>query len=568
MFYPRRRPAYRRNPEAPMSPQEKREWLLEGNEMLSKSIHSLLYSHPFFADLMTTTVNSYKASFSTTTACVRMKDGKIDLFINPKFFKRLTQAERTGVVLHEIMHLAFRHLYRAPKDFDHYVFNLAADIVCNDYVARWEMQDRPVLKGTGDNLTLPPTCFTRMSFTDIYTPEDPSSFELYAQLIRAKEQAKALGPLPPNPNRPKPDASNRDGLDIPNYGQSAVEYFRRNLKEDQKRQKEDQEKQKKKEEEEESGEGEGGDGSPEGGDGSSEENGGFGPDQSPPDHADPDDDGQVGGHSDHSHWKEDQEDGENPSEDDEESEQTNREKIEGKITNGMVSAARNALKNGQFSKIPSVFRGPLEELMGLSAPAAQDWRSILRRFLGSSSSSKLRTTRKRESHRFPGAEGTRIIRKKKVLVAVDTSGSMSVPIITRLMTEVGHIERAGAEVHVIYFHTNIYNPLASESNNKPYFVYRRGMPIPGIQYGGTDFEPIFQFAHGKDYDAVIVLTDGDAAQPETRIRSRVLWVLTEERNMNAPHLPWGQHILMPIGDLAKENPRLRVVNPFKPGRYV
>lgn len=539
-----------RNPQKkqPMSPQEKRQYMALGERMLSESIHSLLYTHPFFADIVMG-FNSYKPCFSTSTACVRMKNGKVDLVVNPEFFSLLTKEERTGVVLHEILHAAFRHLYREPKDFDHYVFNLAADIVCNDYVARWEGDK---LVGTGPNVTLPPTCFTRMSFRDIHTPEDPSSFDIYRKLFAAKEQAKALGHLGPDPSRPQPDDSNRHGLDIPNYGQSAVDFFRRRLKKDK-----EKEKEKEKKENEQ-------------GEGNSEENEGLGPDQSAPEETDSYDDDQVGGHSDHSHWREDKEDGEETAEGEEGKEgedgepQTNRDKIEDTLGKSIISAARRALSQGRYDKIPGAFRGQLDELLGLGAESVTDWRSMLRRFLGSSSSTRLRTTRKRESHRFPGSEGTRIQRKKKVLVAIDTSGSMSVPIIARLMDEVGNIEKAGAEVHVIYFHDTLYNPL-SPDGSKPYFVYRRGMAIPGVQRGGTDFEPIFQFAYGKDYDAVIVLTDGYASMPQTQIRSRVLWVLTDQANMDKPHLPWGPHLFMPTDDLAKQNPMRR--NPFLRGRY-
>lgn len=55
----------------------------------------------------------------------------ISLFINPDWFKTLTTAERTGLLLHEVMHVALNHMIRLG-DRDPALFNQAGDYVINN----------------------------------------------------------------------------------------------------------------------------------------------------------------------------------------------------------------------------------------------------------------------------------------------------------------------------------------------------------------------------------------------------------------------------------------------------
>ena len=59
-------------------------------------------------------------------------DGKF-IYFGKEFLEDLTDREMDFVMMHEIMHVVLRHLERTG-DRDHYLFNLASDIVINSSI--------------------------------------------------------------------------------------------------------------------------------------------------------------------------------------------------------------------------------------------------------------------------------------------------------------------------------------------------------------------------------------------------------------------------------------------------
>ncbi len=82
---------------------------------------------PFFATL------AFNIDFSTSSSIpTAATDGKRVIY-NEEFFETMSKPERMGVLLHELLHVVFRHALRVGNR-DRFIWNLAADIYCNTII--------------------------------------------------------------------------------------------------------------------------------------------------------------------------------------------------------------------------------------------------------------------------------------------------------------------------------------------------------------------------------------------------------------------------------------------------
>lgn len=176
--------------------------------------------------------------------------------------------------------------------------------------------------------------------------------------------------------------------------------------------------------------------------------------------------------------------------------------------------------------VPGEFASILEKLNHIEPPKF-DWRGYLRRFAGGSVKIFTKKTRRKYNKRYEDNPGLKIKPKRHVLVALDTSGSVSDKELLEFMQEIHHIYKTGADVTVVHADAAIqkieaYNPKAE------YKIYGRG---------GTSFDPVVDYynANTRKYSCLVYLTDGEAPAPET-VKGRVLWVLSTQSN-ETDHLP-------------------------------
>ena len=144
------------------------------NDEISRCIIQLLLKEPFCAHLLSGIVRNYTDEIST--AAVGIKDGKVNLFISEHFFlKELTTfSSRVAVIKHETLHLLFKHLFRLDlKKYDLKVFNIAADIVVNQYIGNWD---------------LPKSAVTLSSFPDLNLVKDESVEWYYKKITDLKTE--------------------------------------------------------------------------------------------------------------------------------------------------------------------------------------------------------------------------------------------------------------------------------------------------------------------------------------------------------------------------------------------
>lgn len=143
-----------------------------------------------------------------------------------------------------------------------------------------------------------------------------------------------------------------------------------------------------------------------------------------------------------------------------------------------------------------------------------DWKSVLRSVVKKVRSNTVNTTIKRQNKRFKHSPGITRQYKTKVLVAVDESGSVSDNLWTGLVEAL-----SGLEKHTEFFVVPFTDELHEEALS------------PGLEYkqrhymGGTDFDaPTKFFNDNRKYDALIILTDGEASTPQPCRGTRV-WLL-------------------------------------------
>jgi predicted metal-dependent peptidase len=182
--------------------------------------------------------------------------------------------------------------------------------------------------------------------------------------------------------------------------------------------------------------------------------------------------------------------------------------------------------------IPGEFEGILKRIMSKEPPKF-DWRGYLRRFAGSSMEIYTKKLRRKPNKRFEENPGLKIKKRRHILVAVDTSGSVNNDELKEFFHEIDHIHKTGCEVTVIQCDTSIRHKE----------TYKRNMDIRVYGRGGTTFDPVIDYynaSNGK-YSCLVYLTDGEASAPP-KTKGRMLWVLSSQSKRN-PELIGPQIVL-------------------------
>jgi len=188
--------------------------------------------------------------------------------------------------------------------------------------------------------------------------------------------------------------------------------------------------------------------------------------------------------------------------------------IQNQINTQIKSAAEQIMKTR--GKIPGELSVIIDELFKVK-PRIFNWKAYFRRMLGYIFDINIRKTRKKESNRFPEAAGIKHKKKVSILIAVDTSGSVSNQELSDFFSEISHIYKAGARVTILECDTKI------SANYE--FTGKFTGKVHGR--GGTNFQPPVDYyrEHLKEYSALIYFTDGECYLPENTPKG-VIWVIT------------------------------------------
>lgn len=177
------------------------------------------------------------------------------------------------------------------------------------------------------------------------------------------------------------------------------------------------------------------------------------------------------------------------------------------------------ISNQSYGLIP----GELQEYINLlnNKPIVIfNWKSYLRRLIGSSQIIFTKKTNRKESKRFLGSPGLKIKCKQKLLLGIDTSGSIQQLEFEEYANEISIISKENLEMEVIEFDTKI---------NKIY-KYKKKLDSNFSGRGGTDFKEIIDYYNKSNFTTLVLFTDGYADLTNFKSKKQIIWVITSNGN--------------------------------------
>jgi predicted metal-dependent peptidase len=211
----------------------------------------------------------------------------------------------------------------------------------------------------------------------------------------------------------------------------------------------------------------------------------------------------------------------------------------------------------QASKGRGIIPGSLQEMIeaSLREPTI-NWRTELRRFAGSSKAEKVATFARPSRKPTFGRSlrrGKKKLRKKNILLAIDTSGSVSRGEILEIFAELMALKKMGdVAVTVCECDTSICDLYDLDD--------KRDLSVKGR--GGTYFDPPFELAIKQKVgdwsidrkpDLLVYATDGEAPMPNEELRNaypanKVLWLITSRGSVPSLGHRWGAPATESRGD--------------------
>ena len=199
-----------------------------------------------------------------------------------------------------------------------------------------------------------------------------------------------------------------------------------------------------------------------------------------------------------------------------------KEQMQQVIDDLLVFAAEEVEKG--HGTVPGEIAGRITDIRNKKKPKpVADWKRYFRRYLGNEFSDFIRKSKKRESKRFPGAAGNRHRRKSHILVAIDTSGSVSMPEYREFFGQIKTLTN-DATFHVVECDVAIQHEY--DYSGRPNETLHGG--------GGTDFAPVTKYFNERRriYDALVYFTDGYSDIPKDTPKD-TLWVISSDGDQSS-----------------------------------
>lgn len=129
--------------------------LLLAQEEVSRCVVELVRIEPFYGHVLGGLQRHFTNGIKTLA--VGLRGDAVQLLVNPNFFlKELKKPEhRTAVLKHEVLHIIFKHIFRnISLNHDQVLWNIAADLVVNQYISPYKLPDGAILLSTFPDLNL------------------------------------------------------------------------------------------------------------------------------------------------------------------------------------------------------------------------------------------------------------------------------------------------------------------------------------------------------------------------------------------------------------------------------
>ena len=162
-------------------------------------------------------------------------------------------------------------------------------------------------------------------------------------------------------------------------------------------------------------------------------------------------------------------------------------------------------------------------ILEVIVPPKFDWKGFIRRFTGISTRVFTKKIRRKENRRFSDNPGLKIKMKQHMLLAIDTSGSVSDDELKEFMNEIHHIYKTGVDITIVQCDTEI----------RSIAPYKGKFELSVLGRGGTYFDPVLQYFNEnlKNFTSLVYFTDGEA-HASIKPRGNVLWVISERSSLN------------------------------------
>lgn len=203
-----------------------------------------------------------------------------------------------------------------------------------------------------------------------------------------------------------------------------------------------------------------------------------------------------------------------------------------------VAVVQAAQQARAFGRLPAGVERLVDEVVNPRV----DWRAILRRFMDTAAKSDYSWVPPNRRHVYAGVylPSCRNSELGPVVVAVDTSGSISNEMLGRVAAELSAIfQDARTEVHVIYCDVKIQSVEYFPAGEFPSRLNAKGG-------GGTDFRPVFDWVEGSGVipSCLIYFSDLEGEYPEVVPGFPVLWVVDGK----AQRIPLFGEVLEVLGE--------------------
>jgi predicted metal-dependent peptidase len=381
--------------------------MMDKAQSLSKISKELMLKEPYYGFFLIMLNKVWRKDLPT--AGVSKQNINYQLAINEEFWSSLSDDHKTGLLKHELLHIAFGHLVSFGSFSNKKLANVAMDMEINQYIeASW-------LPEGGINID---------DYTDIQLDRKAGCRYYYDQLLRLQDEKDKNG----------------------TSGDQEMDKLLDNI--------------------------------------------------------------ASGDIPDHSTWEEF-----------DDMSEAEKKLIEKQVQKILKDAKEQTVK--KRGSVPGEIEGLL--ILDEVTKAKFDWKGYLRRFTGTSTKIFTKKIRRKENYRYEDNPGLKIKMKQHMLLAIDTSGSVSDTELTEFMNEIHHIHKAGVDITIVQCDTSIRSIEAYKGKND--------LKVHGR--GGTEFDPVLDYynANLKKYTSLVYFTDGECST-SVKPRNRVLWVLSERSEMN------------------------------------
>lgn len=192
--------------------------------------------------------------------------------------------------------------------------------------------------------------------------------------------------------------------------------------------------------------------------------------------------------------------------------------IEKQVQRLLQEAEKQTIKSR--GTVPGEIQGLI--VLDTIIPPKFNWRNYIRRFTGVSTKVFTKKLRRKDNKRFSDNPGLKIKMRQKMLLAIDTSGSVSNDELKEFMNEIYHLYKAGVDITIIQCDTQI----------RSIEDYKGKFELNALGRGGTEFDPVLEYymAH-REYTSLIYFTDGEC-DTSMKPNKDILWVLSEQSYLN------------------------------------